>query len=216
MTNCAVATPSNLNCNTVLLQIQGPGIGNQYINCPIIVGLPVELTSFTGEYMTNRVVKLNWETSSEKNNELFEIERSENGSIWEKIGKVPGAGNSETLIKYEYLDKNPLDVKLIYYRLKQIDFDGKMKYSTIIAVQKDLNAFHEIAIYPNPTEELLFIEGEPEQLEFISVFSIEGRNMKESFQLIPSTNGYIMDLKLFKPGAYLIYYTGGVKRFIKS
>ena len=66
--------------------------------------LPVELRAFTCS-LSNNSIKLNWKTATELNNSRFEIERKINGSEWQKIGSVDGAGNSTSLREYSFIDK---------------------------------------------------------------------------------------------------------------
>jgi Secretion system C-terminal sorting domain len=93
--------------------------------------LPVELTSFTYTTVSNSI-KLEWETATELNNNHFEIERRDLSPYWVKIGEIQGAGNSNSPKQYFFLDKQlPSDGKY-YYRLKQVDNDGQIKYSNEI------------------------------------------------------------------------------------
>ncbi|MFT6745968.1 MAG: hypothetical protein ACJAZ2_000306, partial [Glaciecola sp.] len=108
--------------------------------------LPVELLSFDGhaEEMDNT---LNWSTAAEINNDRFDIERSENGLIWDKITEVYGQGNTSTQHDYSYFDKNA-ECDNCYYRLKQVDFDGEYEYSgAILLVVERKKGFN---VYPNP------------------------------------------------------------------
>lgn len=97
--------------------------------------LPVELQKFTAVFQ-NAKVKLEWTTATEVNNYGFEIERASLGTMpgkdylkWEKIGFVPGAGNSNSPKIYSFTDNSiPANVKYLY-RLKQIDFNGTYNYS---------------------------------------------------------------------------------------
>ncbi|MBU1680865.1 MAG: T9SS type A sorting domain-containing protein, partial [Bacteroidetes bacterium] len=74
-----------------------------------------------------------WQTATELNNYGFEIERSlSDATDWQKIGFVPGSGNSYSPKQYSFVDENPPSAK-ISYRLKQIDFDGQFEYYGIIA-----------------------------------------------------------------------------------
>jgi Secretion system C-terminal sorting domain len=109
--------------------------------------LPVELTFFKAK-AANNIVKLYWQTASEKNNKGFEIERSVDAKTWENIGGVKGQGTSNVIINYSFEDKHPLSI-LSYYRLKQVDFDGKESYSNIesVAAYKTNLSFE---VYPNP------------------------------------------------------------------
>lgn len=95
------------------------------IGADVIIELPVELVSFSAEKHKNSNV-ISWITASEKNNDYFLIEKSLDGENWRPIGKVSGAGNSSEMISYSLKDENVDDV-VNYYRLTQVDFDGKFE-----------------------------------------------------------------------------------------
>lgn len=92
--------------------------------CP----LPIELTSFTGSDET-RHNELNWSTASEINNDYFTLERSANGSEWQKVTEIDGAGTSVSVLNYLYSDYDFSPNMINYYRLSQTDFDGTVKNS---------------------------------------------------------------------------------------
>ena len=98
--------------------------------------LPVNLLTFTSEVKPDRI-HLNWTTGSEINNDYFTLERSRDLYGWEVLGYAEGAGNSSVPLDYSFTDYQPLD-GLVYYRLKQTDFDGKSKYFGPIAAHYDL------------------------------------------------------------------------------
>lgn len=119
--------------------------------------LPVELISFNGKRISEKV-QLNWATASEINNDYFVIERSAHNKMFEAIGdRVKGAGNSNVVNQYQIFDNEALgfatqnDVKTIYYRLRQVDFDGTINYSKVISVSmnQETTAF-DASVYPNP------------------------------------------------------------------
>ena len=110
--------------------------------------LPVELISFSGKE-NNSVIQLEWQTASETNNKGFDVQRSTNDGNWEQIGWVAGIGNTTTEQRYELIDKNPSS-GLNYYRLKQVDFDGKFDYSNIIVIDVE-SRISNLEVYPNPT-----------------------------------------------------------------
>ena len=89
-------------------------------NCGTI---PVQLLDFKAQ-KENKAVKLLWSTATELNNAYYTIERSENGKSFEKIGEVSGYGNSNILKNYQFMDEKPMNT-VNYYRLRQVDFDGK-------------------------------------------------------------------------------------------
>ncbi len=97
--------------------------------------LPVELISFTAELEEKSTI-LNWATASEINNDYFEVERSLDKENFETFAKVEGAGNSNIVLNYSAAD-NSLSDGVVYYRLKQTDFDGAFEYSSIIAVTRN-------------------------------------------------------------------------------
>jgi hypothetical protein len=112
--------------------------------------LPVELLNFDAVVL-NSNVKLDWTTLSEKNNDFFEIERTSDGINFSNIGKVKGAGNSNSSLNYFWIDEKPL-TKISYYRLKQTDFDGSYKYSELkkVSFESENEVKNDIIVYPNP------------------------------------------------------------------
>ncbi|SHO65400.1 glycine-rich domain-containing protein, partial [Algoriphagus zhangzhouensis] len=117
--------------------------------------LEVEYLYFEASYLeSDRSGKLKWATSQEWENSHFEIERSINNvKNWEKIGEVEGAGYSSEAIEYEFIDKNlPVNGGMIYYRLKQVDFEGDFTYSVTRSIQANpKNGSGYWVAYPNPS-----------------------------------------------------------------
>ncbi len=112
---------------------------------------PVELVSFSAKVINN-AVKLYWQTATEVNNYGFEIEKKNcnDEAVWEKIGFVNGAGNSNSPKEYSFYDENINSGKFIY-RLKQIDLDGIYEYSKTVEVFVAPPQNFELAQnYPNP------------------------------------------------------------------
>ncbi len=111
--------------------------------------VPVELTSFSANIFDGKV-SLSWQTSTEKNNYGFEIERMQNNSSWQKIGFVKGNGTTTNSQSYSFIDKS-VDNGMFSYRLKQIDFDGTYEYSKVVEVNFNVpGAFSLAQNYPNP------------------------------------------------------------------
>ncbi len=131
------------------------GCGNDFalddINfsqCPAGDVAPVTLTSFTARHKGNGVA-IDWSTSQELNNSYFQVERSADGSTnWSVIATVIGAGNSQVVNNYNSYDASPLSGDN-YYRLKQVDKDGKYVYSNTVAVKMDLQKT-AISVLANP------------------------------------------------------------------
>jgi hypothetical protein len=111
--------------------------------------LPVELTSFTGNVKAG-IVTLNWNTSTEVGNFGFNVERSSNGQDWQNIGFIQGAGNSNSVKKYSFVD-NTAKARKYSYRLKQVDNNGAYTYSQVIEVSNSVQpTSFSVGNYPNP------------------------------------------------------------------
>lgn len=115
---------------------------------PVIV--PVELTSFAASVNHSGNVILNWTTATELNNQMFEIERRSNEGQYITLGYVDGHGTTTQTQQYSYTD-NTAKVGTYFYRLKQIDFNGRYTYSD--AIEVDVNGPLTFTLgqnYPNP------------------------------------------------------------------
>ena len=115
--------------------------------------LPVSLKSFNAIQRSNKAY-LTWETDLENNNDGFEIERRSAGnSQYQKIGfvdsKAPG-GNGNAY-SYSFDDNQSLTKGVTYYRLRQVDLDGRATYSEVKAVRTGNGGLLTISIYPNPS-----------------------------------------------------------------
>lgn len=176
-TNGGVTTPGNVYSNgisanaefnltgltvgaTYYLYIDGNGgtASTFYIeavsgcqNC--FVPLPVELLYFDAT-LEDRVVQLNWSTSSERNNDYFVIERSADLTNWTFVDQIDGAGNSSQTLSYHTTDFSPIG-GLSYYRLKQVDTDGA---ETISETRSVLNV-NQFLVSPNPGTNEIHLSG---------------------------------------------------------
>ncbi len=111
--------------------------------------LPVDLLSFTGR-TANNINILNWATATELNNAKFEIERSLDGINFEYIGEMKGAGTTNARRDYVFADNQPLSGSN-FYRLRQVDLDGKFNYSKTILLNLRIDKLSIGTIVPNPT-----------------------------------------------------------------
>ncbi len=111
--------------------------------------VPVELTSFSAEETeTGRLLR--WTTSTETNNKGFEVERSLNKTEWAVIGFVAGKGTSTEIANYSFTDKENYS-GTVYYRLRQIDYDGSFTYSSVVESHKNIITQYSLEQnYPNP------------------------------------------------------------------
>ncbi|MBT1704882.1 hypothetical protein [Chryseosolibacter indicus] len=112
--------------------------------------LPVTWLSFTGK-RNDYSIELKWQTSQETNSEKFEIERSSDGTAFMKVGEKSAAGFSRTASSYSFDDSHTFPNQRYYYRLKQLDFDGKSTYSEVIVINSlNIQTKNSWRVYPNP------------------------------------------------------------------
>ncbi|GAB3315876.1 hypothetical protein GCM10027511_26670 [Hymenobacter humi] len=116
------------------------------------VALPVELVRFTAKSEVPATVRLDWATASEQNSAYFAVERSLDGILFQAIGQVAALGNSFAVHDYGLTDAAlPEGAALLYYRLRQVDRDGRVAYSPVQAVVP-ANKVARLALFPNPTK----------------------------------------------------------------
>ena len=113
--------------------------------------LPVEMLYFSCSE-AGKNVQLNWATASELNNQGFEIERSTDAQSFTNIGWVAGRGTTSEQQNYAFVDNDVATNTQYYYRLKQLDFDGRFEYSEIKSIMLKSGASTPILIYPNPVK----------------------------------------------------------------
>ncbi len=187
------------------------------ILAPAVV--PVTLTYFNGK-VENNDAHLSWETATEFNNAGFKVEKSMDGSLFSSIGFVKGNGNSSTQIVYSFIDKN--FSKTAYYRLNQLDFDGKSTFSKIISLQKEAKN-NSLKIYPNPisTHSELSIDFSEtvETTLNIEVIDIQGRVLYKN-QIQKGVETLKIPVSNWARGMYFVRSTNGVKsemsKFVKN
>lgn len=138
--------------------------------------LPVELLSFTA-VKTGGSALLLWQTATEINNNYFRIEKSVDGFHFSSIGIIFGAGNSNQLLDYSFIDATPVS-GINYYRLAQVDFDGTEHLSQVIAIDfSGVSENYNISVYPNPLSwgNTLNIVVTPEEQGLLQISDINGR-----------------------------------------
>ncbi len=176
--------------------------------------LPIELLNFDGQAESNGNM-LNWITATETNNDHFELERSMNANDFTKIATVSGNGNSTSALHYEQLDALPFK-GINYYRLKQVDFDGKYTYSEIIAIENNSMQNIAIDVYPNPSNDLVHINTSG-SISSLIIYNMLGEivysstgEQSNTIDFTPLTNGVYIIKALGTDGTIV------QKRFVKQ
>ncbi len=177
----------------------------------VMAPLPVELISFSGS-LDNNSILLNWKTATETNNRMFSVEKLNDANQFETIGNVAGNGNSVLVNEYDFIDRNPISGNN-YYRLKQIDFDGKYEFSNTININ-NINPIIELIAYPNPSikDVRVVVNNPSKEKMLISLTNNLGLTIWKS-DLIISNSNWIKDFQLDQNGIYTVSVQIG-KRFI--
>ncbi|MFT3932564.1 MAG: FG-GAP-like repeat-containing protein [Chitinophagaceae bacterium] len=141
-----------------------------YMSSVVQSSLPLSLLSFTGRQIAGNV-SLNWVTTNEINTSLFSIEKSKDGSHFESIGKL-AAKNSTGENRYSFIDTAAFTTLTVYYRLRQVDLDGKFVYSPVIMIHGVSTAKPHVTISPNPVTDIINLQlnlPSPQQVEWMIV-----------------------------------------------
>ena len=166
--------------------------------------LPVELKTFYGKSQECNVI-LRWVTAWELNNEHFVIQRSYDAKSFEDIARVKGKFVKDTETYYEYEDMNQ-SKELIYYRLKQVDTDGKLTLSDVEMVSnRGCDFLQSINVFPVPASDRLNIELSQRDEVNIEVFDFLGKLLYS--RLILGSH-HIIDTDFLKNGVYLLKISG--------
>ncbi|MBX2940545.1 MAG: T9SS type A sorting domain-containing protein, partial [Ferruginibacter sp.] len=143
------------------------------------VVVPVKITSFTAEASADDAV-LEWITEREINNNRFEIMRSANGTDYTQVGTVNGNGTSNMINRYRFIDPQVLaNAPVWFYRLKQVDDDGRYEYSNVVVVKSRSTA--ALYVFPNPAADYLHIRINEVVTEGITyrLFNANGKMLKQ-------------------------------------
>lgn len=209
-TNTSSLAPCSANFPWTLTTdgINTCGINNPNLevrgNCA--AALPVELMSFFSREI-NGSLKLFWNTATEINNEKFEIEQSQNGRDFTKIGEVMGMGTTVEQQDYSFEVKSPKN-GILYYRLRQMDFDGYVEYSDMISVNFKGESDEVGEFYPNPSNSakvnLDYISHIDEEI-MSSVYDVTGKLLIiEIQQISKGYNNLRFDFNELNSGIYFV------------
>ena len=179
--------------------------------------LPIELVRFAGECADGKI-EIRWSTFTETNNDFFTVERSNNGTDFEIVDVVEGAGNSNQPLSYTVTDELPYG-GTSYYRLKNTDFNGKSEYSEVIVVTcgADANDFDFVNAYDVDQSEIVveFTGAENEDYK-IMLYDASGRPALD-FQGVAAEgmNKVRLPSGDLARGIYIINLSNDIKNFSK-
>ncbi|MEM7299376.1 MAG: T9SS type A sorting domain-containing protein, partial [Bacteroidota bacterium] len=173
--------------------------------------LPVELTTFTVSENDGNAL-LEWSTATELNNEKFEIGHSIDGISFDNIGTAEGSGTTNDPKSYRFQHQTP-SAGHNYYRLKQVDYDGKYEYSHVIQLEVD-QLSSSLRLFHNPlVNHLLRFSYESSTVPLIQITNLSGEQVY--FQKPPAVETmYELDLRKLATGIYLLKVNEETRRII--
>lgn len=172
--------------------------------------LPVSLIGVWGNRLNEKQVQVNWKTASEINNKGFDVEIADDNKNFSKADFVEGQINSSKIVNYRLVIHNE---KGAYYRLKQIDLDGKFEYSPSVFIAGTEKAATTFNVYPNPSKGLVNIRanGDIDAQASYTVYNALGQEV---------VNGLLshatVDLSQQANGIYLLKVVAGNEIFTEQ
>lgn len=173
---------------------------------PLNSPLPVNFIGLAATRNTDNTVSLRWDVTEEINVREYQVEKSSDGRLFTTTGAVMAKGKSI----YAFTDAG--SAKTIYYRVKSVDMDGRVKYSSIVQLKGNAaNTFNDqLLIYPVPAQESVTIAHK--KLERGAMISITSANGKLVRKMVPpiGTSNTIVDLSGIPAGLYFVQLEDGM------
>lgn len=170
---------------------------------PAFIFLPSTLVKFD-VVKSGEQAKIIWTTQTENNTRSFIIERSADGKQFDPIGEKAAAGQSSSARSYSFYDKQPI-AGLNYYRLKQIDADGKTAYSAVVTVKFDVTG--SLLLYPNPAYDRLTLKtGLTGGMVYL--FDLNGRQVA-AYQITAGSGTITVPVDRLPEGMYVVKMVSG-------
>ena len=171
--------------------------------------LPVKLIAFNGTRAAASS-QLNFVTATEINNDKFEIERSINGIDFIKVGEVKGSGNSTQLVNYTFTDHNLANYATvaIYYRMKQLDYNGDFEYSNTIKLSLNTSTVKTNAVVsPNPfTNQLqVVLPNTTAEHTTLSIMTLYGTQVMDLSPALENRGIISINTEALAAGVYMLY-----------
>lgn len=176
------------------------------VQVTVLAATPVTFLGLKAYKSSGNKVQLAWKTASEQNNDYFEVQRSADGlNFGSVLGRVPGKGNSNEVVEYNFFDHSPLQ-KWNFYRLRQVDRDGRESLSNVASIQFNRPGAL-IQLYPNPAQRQIIFEyssGAAQKVR-VSIIDNKGSEVKQvSLYATAGLNRVPLDITSLSNGVYLL------------
>lgn len=181
--------------------------------------LPVSLMKFSATLTTVNKTMIDWSTSLEINNSHFLVERSQDGKSFTTVAKVSGNGTTSLAHSYSITDDVSNAGNVVYYRLQQVDLDGKSNFSNIIVIR--IAKENQIAsVSPNPFTSYLNVHMEWSKAEVITarILNVQGKEVAfKKLQVLKGSNSVRIDeLSHLPSGSYFIQFISATERMTQK
>ena len=171
--------------------------------------VPIELVDFKARSMNNNAVELTWQTASENNNAGFKIERSTDGETFEVLNFVKSQGDSKAFKAYQFIDNQSLiNANNYYYRLRQMDNDGKETVSKTVSVKTASK--NKMMVTPNPARTHVSLNFEGEQ-GVLNIYDLLGKVVLT--KIITANDAQLIDISTLQTGHYVLQITANKNVF---
>jgi hypothetical protein len=200
----ATGTPVVFNTGNTLIIANKKFLGS-------LAAVPVEFYEFKVSRKGEDAAYIQWSTASETNNEKFLVERSIDGLNYTTIATIAGAGNSVSVQNYTMLDPS-LEPRTYFYRIKQVDFDGKYSYSVVRILNLNSNLVAQPEIYPVPFNGDLKVKMEldTESETELKIIDMNGKTvLRKSFEGTKGTNIFNLNTTQLTSGVYFLEISNG-------
>lgn len=179
--------------------------------------LPVKLLSFAANCRDGKAL-IQWSTASEINNDFFTIEKTFDGINFEFVAKIQGAGNSNSVLNYNFTDNNPGSGK-VYYRLSQTDFDGTTEVFDLISFEcNSTTPLDIISVYNNQGGNIIGALSAPSNGKYaLTVIDVRGRLIyNDDLNLIEGFNQVSLQMQEPSSGVYFIRLSNELEQISKK
>jgi titin len=192
--------------NITATRTSSVGNTSEFMSCDPVF-LPVRLTSFRVSHYGKDKALLEWTTSMEENNAYFEILRSIDGITFIPVGIVQGAGTTNDIQKYSFIDEG-LVGGTYYYMLNQIDFDGTNHLTDVRSIQFELsNAIDVIPSVVNTGQSLRIVNSSGEEIKF-SLLDVSGKVLINGV-VVKNSSYQEIDTQGLSAGSYIVRIVSG-------
>ncbi len=202
---------NNANCRVLSNEV--------FLKGPDEIPLPITLGTFTVTKQ-NTTALLKWTTLSEKENAYFEVYRSRNGVEFERVGTVAGSGTTGSTNNYQFTDDIEGISGIIYYRLKDIDYDGNGTFSKIISLRGENNTATGISVYPNPfvADIKVTVNSTREHMATIRLTNIAGQVLVSKQVMVQRGQNIVVlpELNKLQKGLYVVEFVSDDTRVVEK